>query len=262
MGSGVKEAARFACRTPCLAGDQAPPSVLPMQHHPLASQGSGQGAAQGAGGHLLRCCGWPWLQLSAWQQPARCCVSQGPRAGGLRPGPPPACHPSQPAAGPGGPRGGDCPFLYLPLCNKRPEPCSLLMSVSLPAGRSPPAPMGACPSCAWMSSCGCRARRGWGARSVTAQAWGEHPRHLGLKPFLLASSCVWWALRVSLGEHVWKLCQPPDACTTCCSYINWCQPCPIAALPRDTHSKSPHRGTSEQVWQRHTAGTALETEGK
>lgn len=28
-------------------------------------------------------------------------------------------------------------FLYLPLCNKRPEPCSLSMSVSLPAGRSP-----------------------------------------------------------------------------------------------------------------------------
>lgn len=153
------------------------PSVLPMQHCPLASQGSGQGAAQGH-------CGLPAPLLRLALASARCLAADcSPlcEPGFLCWGARPSLSPLSASCRPGGPRGGDCPFSYLPLCNKRPEPCSLFLFVSLPAGGSPQllwVPVPCVPGCP-------AAEHVWGGGLT--QAWGEHPRHLGLKPFLLAS---------------------------------------------------------------------------
>lgn len=95
-------------------------------------------------GHPPFCRGWPCLQCGPRQQPAPHWVSRGPHAGGAGPGLP-LLSPLSASCRPGGiQKGVTVLFLYVPLCNKRPEPCSLSMSVSLPAGRSPHSPVGVC----------------------------------------------------------------------------------------------------------------------
>lgn len=77
--------------------------------------------------HLLHCGGWPRLQLH--EPPSLCWGSKAWAS--------PCLSPLSTSCRPRWGQRGDSPFSYLPLYNKRPEPCSLLLSLSLPTGRSP-----------------------------------------------------------------------------------------------------------------------------
>lgn len=184
----------FACHTPCLAGARQPYPApgSPHQRSPRSAAlwPARAQAMVAAWGH----CGSPALLLGLALAPAQCLSAAcsllpepgSPPSWGSEVRTFPCLSPLSQLRAQGRPEGVTVLFLYLPLCNKRPEPCSLLLSVSLPAGRSPQLPWVPVPR---MPGCPA-AEHIWdgGTRSVTAQAWGEHPRHLGLKPFLLATT--------------------------------------------------------------------------
>lgn len=161
-----------------------------------------------------------WLALApVWSLAAACSPLPEPRSPcrGSKAWPLPAVTPLSHSCRPGGTQKGvTVLFLYLPLCNKRPEPCSLFMSVSLPAGRSPLSCGGLCD---WVSV---QLQSLWGGSLSDHLGLGRASQATG--PFLLAHGChepllgsegvADRVLRQHCHHHC--LCHP-------CSHVNWDQ---------------------------------------